>query len=160
VVAGWQYHVLRLAVASGDRALTPILVAGYRGLSPIREFTAPADQAATRRAEAWTNPRPDRARWVAEAAWLLERSPLPGTEPANFSKNDLRLAYFGSALLRPLGGDTWTKWWSPMRAKLLKTQDADGSWPAGFEAGKSQIYVTALSTLILQTPRRVAPLPE
>src|SRR6185503_319657 len=27
-VAGWHYHVLRLAVASGDRALTGILVRG------------------------------------------------------------------------------------------------------------------------------------
>ena len=49
-------------------------------------------------------------------------APLPGTEPANFGNNDLRLAYFGTTLLRPLEGDAWTKWWSPLRAKLLKAQ--------------------------------------
>jgi hypothetical protein len=162
VVAGWQYHVLRLAVASGDRALTQTLVLGQQGLSrrDTWERLGPADRAAALRAELWANPTPDRARWASDAAWLLDRSPLPGTEPANFQKNDLRLAYFGSALLCALGGDAWTKWWSPLQAKLLKTQSPDGSWPEGIEPGKGQIYVTALATLILQTPRRVPPLDE
>jgi hypothetical protein len=161
-VAGWHYHVLRLAVASGDRALTETLVHGHEGLSrrDTWERLGAADRAAVLRAELWTNPTPDRARWASDAAWMLDRSPLPGTEPANYAKNDLRLAYFGSALLSELGGDAWTKWWSPLQAKLLKTQSPDGSWPEGLEAGKGQVYVTALATLILQTPRRVPPLDE
>lgn len=152
MVAGWHYHVLRLAVASGDRALTEALVNGNRLLSQREETTAPA-----LRAELWTDPKPDLKRY---AGALPERSPIPGTEPSNFSRNDLRLAYFGSALLAAVGGDAWTKWWSPLQSKLQKTQSADGSWPEGFEPGKSQIYVTALCALILQTPRRVPPLEE
>ena len=158
MVAGWQYHVLRLAVASGDRALTEALVAGHGKIA--RDLPAPSDRAAALRARFLMDPRPDLKRWADEAGWLQERSPLPGTEPANFSKNDLRLAYFGSALLAPIGGDVWTKWWSPLQAKLQKTRSPDGSWPAGLEPGKGQIYVTALAALILQTPTRTPTLDE
>jgi hypothetical protein len=152
MVAGWHYHVLRLAVASGDRALTETLVNGQRLLSRREESSA-----ASLRAELWTDPQPDPRRY---AEGLLERSPLPGTEPASYSKNDLRLAYFGSALLAGIGGDAWTKWWSPLRAKLQKTQSPDGSWPEGLEPGKSRIYVTALCALILQTPSRIPPIDQ
>jgi hypothetical protein len=154
IVAGWQYHVLRLAVASGDRALTQALVVGHVMPDPK---LGPSDRAAGLRAMLWTEPKPDVKAWTGEVAWLLERSPIPGTEPANFSKNDLWLAYFGSALLAPLGGDAWMKWWGPLQAKLAKTQSADGSWPAGFQAGKGQIYTTAMCALILQTPERIPP---
>jgi len=143
-VAAWQYHVLRLAVASGERHLLPTLILGY---------DAPGSGL-------WTDPSPDRDAWGQRVAGLLNRSPIPGTEPANFDKNDLRLAYFGTTLLRPLEGDAWTKWWSPLRAKLLKAQMADGSWPEGFEPGKGKVYATALSALILQSPQRLPALEE
>jgi hypothetical protein len=161
-VAGWHFHVLRLAVASGDRALTETLVHGHQGLSHREawERLGSADRAAALRAELWTNPTPDRASWASDTAWMLDRSPLPGTDPVNFQKNDLRLAYFGTALVSAVGGDAWTKWWSPLQSKLLKTQSPDGSWPEGLEPGKGQVYVTALAELILQTPRRVPPLDE
>ena len=138
-VAAWQYHVLRLAVASGERHLLPTLIHGY---------DAPG-------AGLWTDPAPDREAWAQRVAGLLNRSPIPGTEPATFEKNDLRLAYFGTTLLRPLEGDAWTKWWSPLRSKLLKAQAADGSWPEGFEPGKGKVYATALAALILQSPQRL-----
>jgi hypothetical protein len=156
MVAGWHYHVLRLAVASGDRALTAALVLGHEALhnGGRREIQSQADMAATARAELWTEPKPDLKGWESEVGWLLERSPLL------LSKNDLRLAYFGSALLAQIGGDAWTKWWSPLQSKLQKTQSADGSWPEGFEQGKSQVYVTALCALILQTPSRIPPLDQ
>lgn len=155
VVAGWQYHVLRLAVASGDRALTGTLVNGHGAVLTTWESLGPADQAAAHRAQLWTEPRPDVKRWAGDLSKLLERSPIPGTEPASFSKNDLRLAYFGTALLAPLGGDAWTKWWGPLQAKLAKTQAADGSWPAEFQSGKGQVYTTAFCALILQMRDRV-----
>jgi hypothetical protein len=151
-VAAWHYHVLRLAVASGDRALTPALVRGHEVLAALDQ-PGPADGCAL----FWTTPVPDRGKGFP---WLLERSPLPGTEPANYSKNDLWLAYFGTLVLRPAGGDAWTKWWSPLTAKLLKTQSPDGSWPDGFVSGRGPIYVTALATLILELPQRLPALPE
>ncbi|MBI3858116.1 MAG: hypothetical protein HY293_20740 [Planctomycetes bacterium] len=162
LVAGWQFHVLRLAVATGDRALTETLVRGHDPLVDHdgQKKVDAASRAAGQRAILWTDPKPDPKRWAVEAAWLLEGSPFPGTEPANFYRNDLRLAYFGSALLAPLGGDAWKKWWSPLQTKLQKTQGSDGSWPAGLESGKGQIYVTALCSLILQVPSRMPPLDE
>ncbi len=151
-VAAWHYHVLRLAVASGDRALTPLLVRGREVL-----VARPLEQAADRCALFWTTPLPDRGN---AAAWTSDQSPLPGTDPANFAKNDLWQAYFGSLLLRPTGGDAWTKWWSPLQAKLLKTQRPEGSWPEGFMAGKSAVYATALVTIVLEVPQRVPLLTE
>ncbi len=143
-VAGWHYHVLRLAAASGDRSLIPALVQGY-GVAA---------------AGLWADPAPVAERWAPEVASLLERSPLTGTQPATYARNDLRRAYFGTELLRPLQGEAWTKWWSPLRAKLLKTQAPDGSWPADFEQGRGQVYATALCSLILQTPNRLPALEE
>ena len=143
-VAAWQYHVLRLASASGDRSLVPVLVHGH---------DAPGSGL-------WADPAPDRAGWAGRVAGLLNRSPIPGLEPATYAKNDLRLAYFGTTLLRPLEGDAWTKWWSPLRAKLLKAQQTDGSWPEGFEPGKGKLYATAFAALILQTPQRLPSLPQ
>lgn len=145
-VAAWHYHVLRLAVASGDRALTPLLARGHEALRS-RE---PADACAA----FWTSSTPNRP------APELDRSPLPGTEPANYSKNDLWLAYYGSVLLRPRDGDAWTKWWSPLQSKLLKVQAPDGSWPAGFHPGKSAVWTTALATIILEVPQRVPALAD
>lgn len=143
-VAAWQYHVLRLASARGDRSLLPVLVKGY---------DAPG-------AGLWTDPSPDPENWSSRVSGLLTRSPIPGTEKANYGNNDLRLAYFGTTLLRPLEGDAWTKWWSPLRAKLLRAQAADGSWPEGFEPGRGKIYATAFAALILETPARIPPLGE
>ena len=138
-VAAWQYHVLRVASAAGERDLVPVLVHGY---------DAPGSGL-------WTDPAPDRESWSQRVGGLLTRSPLPGQ-----GRNDVRLAYFGTTLLRPLEGDAWTKWWSPLRTKLLRAQSADGSWPEGFEPGKGQIYATAFATLILQTPARLPSLAE
>lgn len=138
-VAAWQYHALRLAEANGDRALVPVLVRGW-------------DAAGS---GLWTDPAPDREAWAQRVSGLLQRSPLPGA-----SRNDIRLAYFCTTLLRPLEGDAWTKWWSPLRAKLLRAQSPDGSWPDGFEPGKGPIYATAFAALILQSPQRLPTLAE
>jgi len=129
------------------------LVRGHEALLSQKPAERP-ELAADWCAVLWTTPVPEGSKSVS---WMLDRSPLPGTEPANYPKNDLWLAYFGSVLLRPAAADAWTKWWSPLQAKLLKTQAADGSWPEGFAAGKGQVYVTALATLILQVPQRVPP---
>jgi hypothetical protein len=143
-VAAWQYHALRLSEAAGDRSLVPVLVRGYDAAG----------------AGLWTDPAPDREGWAQRVSGLLNRSPLPGTSRENFDKNDIRLAYFGTTLLRPLEGDAWTKWWSPLRTKLLKAQAADGSWPDGFEPGKGKVYATAFAALILQSPQRLPALAE
>jgi hypothetical protein len=117
-VAAWHYHALRLAVAAGDRALTPVLVRGHDVLTAMIGPGRPGF-AADGCAEMWTAPMPSRSK---QALWVLDVSPIPGTEPANFSKNNLWHAYFGSVLLRPVESDAWIKWWSPLQAKLLKAR--------------------------------------
>lgn len=161
-VAGWDYHVLRLAIASGDRILIATLIRAREAFGGVQANPAAGgvDLAAALRAELWTEPAPNLAWWTSRVSRVLDDPSLPGTEPAHFQKNDLRFAYFGTALLAPLGGDAWSKWWTPLQAKLTKLQAQDGSWPEGLDPGHGQIYATALSALILETPRRVPKLPD
>jgi hypothetical protein len=155
-VAGWQFQALRVAAAGGNKSVIGALSNGRM----TRAKPGVTSHAAALRARLWADPSPDQKRWREDASWLLETSPILGTDPANYSRNDLAFAYFGTQLLRPLGGDAWKKWWSPLQAKLEKTQGADGSWPAGFEPGRSQEYATALAALVLDTELRVPPLEE
>jgi hypothetical protein len=155
-VAGWQFQVLRVAAACGNRSVTAALSNGRL----TRAKPGVTSHAAALRARLWADPSPDQKQWLEDAAWLLDTSPLLGTEPANFARNDLAFAYFGTQLLRPVGGDAWKKWWSPLQRKLEKTQEADGSWPVGFEPGRSKEYATALAALVLDTELRVPPLDE
>ncbi|HYF01361.1 MAG TPA: hypothetical protein VEJ18_20730 [Planctomycetota bacterium] len=170
-VGGWQILLLRLAKLGGNQGVIPSLVqahqqlqlvtdsdgrAGYRGrlqfpngyhaLTAVGMF---AHQMATH--------TPDPALLEKQAAILRERPPLPGREPSEFPANDLYFAFFGSLALHQYGGEAWTAWWGPLRQSLLAGQQPDGSWPANFDrwhAYGGQVYTTALSTLILETPVR------
>ncbi len=163
-IAGWAFHCLRLAHASGTPGLTRTFVHAHdllgTWMSVEWEKRSPAAQAALLRARLWADPAPDRERWAHDVARVLDHPPLSGTDPAHYAKNSLALAYFGTALLRPLEGDAWTKWWGPVRSKLVRIQAVDGSWPAGLEPGRSQVWTTAVAALILETPRRVPALGE
>ena len=76
---------------------------------------------------------PDAALLAKQSGVLLERPPLPGLEAARHLENDLYFAHFGSLALHQAGGEAWSRWWPPVKAALLKTQQPDGSWPADFD---------------------------
>ena len=106
---------------------------------------------------------PDPDVLAKQSALLLERSPIPGLEPPYFTMNDLYFAYFGSLAMHQQGGEAWAKWWAPLRDRLLKTQQPEGSWPGNFDrwyAYGGQVYTTAISALILETPIRYPRLSE
>ena len=161
-VAGWQFHSLRLAEAAGDSSLVRSLVHAHAALQQEVSWDrrTPSARAGRIRALFWADPAPDPDHWTRDVAWVLDHAPLPGIDAGTYPKNSLSFAYFGTMLLRPLGGDAWTKWWSPLRARLAKTQGGDGAWPAGFDPGMNQAAATALATLILEIPRRIPALPE
>ncbi len=170
-VAGWQILLLRLAFVGGNQGVITSLNQafgrlqdmtdsegkvgykyrlhfpnGYQGLTAVGMLS---HQMATH--------SPDADLLARQAGVLLESSPIMGLEPAFFMSNDLYFAYFGSLAMHQAGGDAWAKWWSPLRDKLLRTQSHDGSWPANFDrwhAYGAQVYATALSALILETPVR------
>ncbi len=176
-VGGWQILLLRFAKLQGNQGVIPALVAaygrlqamtdsegkvGYRGRLQFPNGTHGLTAVGMLSHQLATH-TPDPEVLAKQAGVLLERSPIPGTDGAFFMMNDLYFAYFGSLAMHQHGGEAWTQWWSPLRDKLLKTQQAEGSWPAAFDRWHvygGQVYTTALSVLILETPVRYPRLSE
>ena len=79
---------------------------------------------------------------------------------------DMYYWYFATNALHQFGGDAWKKWWGQWGKIALKSQrkksDAKGSWdpigPWGFVGGR--VYSTAIMTLTLATPQRLAKISE
>jgi hypothetical protein len=100
---------------------------------------------------------------VRLAGELLECPALLGTERGHFSKNDLCLAHLGSVAMHQYGGTQEARWLSPLRDKLVRTQDSAGSWPPDFDpasVARGRVYAAALAILILETPSRYPRLGE
>ncbi len=168
-VVGWQVTFLRLAQVGGHAGvICPLLQADRRlrmaggheadaggrasGSGGLRAVTAVGMLAHQMASPAWDT----RLLW-SRAETLLELSPIPGMEKASFGQNDLDFAYFGTLALHQLGGEGWTRWWHPLREKVLLLQARDGSWPADLDPWRAeggQVHTTALAALILETPGR------
>jgi hypothetical protein len=170
-VGGWQILLLRMAKLNGNQGVITSLVqanqqlqlmtdsegkVGYRGrLQFPNGYLALTAVGMT--AHQMSTHTPDPAVLAKQAGVLLERSPILGAVPADFPMNDLYFAYFGTIAMHQYGGDAWTKWFSPLREKLVKLQAPDGSWPESLDRWwlhGGQVYTTAISALTLQTPVR------
>lgn len=177
-VCGWQILLLRLAKLNGNQGVIPALMQAYKR---IQLSTDHEGKVGYRRMLQFPNGyraltavgmlchqmathTPDPGVLEKQASVLLEQSPILGTQEINFGLNDLYFAYFGSlAMLQYDGGDTWLKWYSPLRDKLVKTQLQDGSWPSHFDRWATyggQVYTTAAALLVLETPVRYPRLAE
>ncbi len=176
-VAGWQILLLRLAKLGGNQGVITSLVQAHNRLLLLTDADGKvgyrirlqypngylALTAVGMCSHQMSTHTPDPELLARQAGVLMERSPLLGTVPADFPMNDLYFAYFGTLAMHQYGGEAWTKWYSPLRDKLLKTQAADGSWPESFDrwwVHGGQVYTTALSVLTLQTPVRYPRLAE
>jgi hypothetical protein len=170
-VGGWQVLLLRVALLGGNQGVIGSLL---RAHDRVKAMTDAEGKVGYRMRSQYPNGylgltavgmlslqlshhTPDRDVLAKQADVLLERPAVPGVEPAHFMMNDLYFAYFGSLAMHQYGEGAWAKWWSPLRDKLLKTQTAEGSWPANFDrwwAKGGQVYTTAMATLVLETPVR------
>ena len=86
---------------------------------------------------------------IAEATEsLLAQPPGRGGGPDN-----LYGWYYTTIALHQLGGPAWRRWNASLKAHLLATQHADGSWPAdGLWGGYGgTVYSTAVATLCLES---------
>ena len=72
---------------------------------------------------------------------------------------DYPAALFVTHALIKQGGDNWQAWFTYVRTKLLKFQNADGSWTAT-SCLQGRTFATACSVLCLQTPYRLLPLQD
>jgi hypothetical protein len=176
-VSGWQILVLRLAKLGGNQGVIPALIlangqiqaatdsdgrVGYRGRLQFPNGYL-ALTAVGMFAHQMSTHTPDPALLARQAEILMERSPIAGTDGGAYPQNDLYFAFFGSLAMHQLGGEPWTRWWGPLKERLLKAQGPDGAWPAAFDRWTvygGAVYTTALSTLILETPVRYPRLSE
>lgn len=170
-VSGWQIATLRLAKLGGNQGVIPALVAahhrirmstdsdgrvGYRGKLQFPNGYL-ALTAVGMFAHQMSSHTPDPTLLSRQAEILLERSPIAGTDGGAYPQNDLYFAFFGSLAMHQQGGEAWTRWWGPLKERLLQAQGPDGAWPAAFDRWTvygGAVYTTALSTLILETPVR------
>jgi len=60
--------------------------------------------------------------------------------------------YAGQAIFQA-GGDDWKKFYPPMRERILKEQQASGSWRGSI----SEVYCTAIYLMLLELPYRYLP---
>ncbi|HEX7899597.1 MAG TPA: hypothetical protein VF950_17645 [Planctomycetota bacterium] len=176
-VSGWQIATLRLAKLGGNQGVIPALVAangrikmstdsdgrvGYRGKLQFPNGYL-ALTAVGMFAHQMSSHTPDPALLSRQAEILLERSPIAGTDGGAYPQNDLYFAFFGSMAMHQNGGEAWTRWWGPLKERLLQAQGPDGAWPAAFDRWTvygGAVYTTALSVLILETPVRYPRLAE
>lgn len=170
-VAAWQTHLLRIAKLAGNQGVIGALVqaqqslrsrvdaegkVGYRAkLSFPNGYHALT--AAGMFGMLMTTHTPDRDLLARQSALLLERPAIYGAEPSQQPVNDLYFAYFGTLAMFQAGGESWTKWWGPLKEALLRTQQPDGAWPATLDRWFTYggpVYATTLGVLTLQTPTR------
>ena len=57
------------------------------------------------------------------------------------------------------GGDEWGRWFPVVRDKMIKTQNADGSW-TGKHCITSRVFCTAAAILVLSAPNRYLPISQ
>ncbi len=57
------------------------------------------------------------------------------------------------------GGADWNRWFPVVRDKLVKTQNADGSW-TGKHCITSRVFCTAAAILVLSAPNRYLPISQ
>jgi hypothetical protein len=170
-VSAWQILLLRLAKLGGNQAVIPALMlangqihaatdsdgrVGYRGRLQFPNGYL-ALTAVGMFAHQMSTHTPDPALLNRQAEILLERSPIAGTDGGAYPQNDLYFAFFGSLAMHQQGNEAWSRWWGPLKERLLKAQGPDGGWPAAFDRWTvygGAVYTTAISTLILETPVR------
>ncbi|OHB76304.1 MAG: hypothetical protein A2Z34_05805 [Planctomycetes bacterium RBG_16_59_8] len=73
------------------------------------------------------------------------------------SEWDYCTAFYATSALLHDEKDSWRKWYPKIRDFLVKKQNPDGSWTVEY-CRSCKAYATALSLVILQTPKRLLPM--
>jgi hypothetical protein len=170
-VGGWQILLLRWALLGGHQGVIPALLQAHGQVGRMTDAEGRVGYrsrlnfpngyhgttAVGMLSHLLSTHTPDLELLGRQAQVILERPAILGTEPGRYMLNDLYFGFFGSLAMHQLGGDSWARWWSPLRDRLLRSQAGDGSWPASFDrwcAFGGPVYTTAMGALILSTPVR------
>jgi hypothetical protein len=118
----------------------------------------------------YTGSRPDDAKVVGGAAYLVERLPMWGDNGVGVN---FYYWYYGTMTVFQVGGESWKTWNTAMRDTLCHNQrkaegkprdgsaeDVDGSWdPCGdWSVRGGRVYSTAVGALCLEVYYRYLPL--
>lgn len=85
--------------------------------------------------------------------YLIDNA-LPGTGRAS-QAHYFYGHYYSVQAMYLAGGEPWATWWPAIRAELLQTQNADGSWD---DRSVGRSYATAMALIVLQMPKRYLPI--
>ena len=98
------------------------------------------------------------------AVYLLQHLP----NDATIENRDTYYWYYGTQILRHIGGDAWTRWHAALHPLLVNTQiksgEMAGSWdplkpvPDRWGAHGGRLYVTTMNLLSLEVDYRLLPL--
>lgn len=98
------------------------------------------------------------------AVYLLQHLP----NDATIENRDTYYWYYGTQILRHIGGDAWTRWHAALHPLLVSTQiksgEMAGSWdplkpvPDRWGAHGGRLYVTTMNLLSLEVDYRLLPL--
>lgn len=84
---------------------------------------------------------------------------LAGASPKDQPRFPCYAAYYAAHAAGRVGGELWTRTWADTVARLLRTQQRDGGWPASANAQEpGRVYATALAVLTLSVPSGVLPM--
>ncbi len=89
----------------------------------------------------------------------LQQHPLDRANEWPYREHFYYALYYVTQAMYQAGGDYWKQWYPPIRDRLIRMQDSDGSWSRndGFsEAGVE--YATAMGILVLQVPAGLLPI--
>ncbi len=98
---------------------------------------------------------------IAQKAWrevlsLVTRDNTPFTQAGG--EEFLAFHLITETMLKK-GGADWNQWFPVVRDKLIKVQNADGSW-TGHHCITSRTFCTAASVLVLTSPYRFLPISQ
>lgn len=66
--------------------------------------------------------------------------------------------YYATVAMYYAGGKYWARWWPALRATLIQSQSANGSWTNGESRNYGTAFGTALALITLQIPYRYLPI--
>ncbi|HEX3315518.1 MAG TPA: hypothetical protein VHR72_11535, partial [Gemmataceae bacterium] len=93
---------------------------------------------------------------VRKKAFKICEAEIPMGTAVKFGRDELAHYYYAQAKVN-LGGDAWNGYRTAMFDQVQKSQNVDGSWPAGDGICVGPVYSTAVWCTILQLDRKSHP---
>ena len=89
---------------------------------------------------------------------FLKEHPLDRNNEWPYREHFYYAIYYVTQAMYQAGGDYWKTWYTNIRDRLVKAQDAEGSWAANGYSEAGPEYASAMAVLVLQVPAGLLPI--